>query len=332
MSVLTFLRTTVAVFFLTLAISFPLTADGFILDVSVWAGISFGQAEEKVWFNPEKEELLSLLTWPMLPVWRYGFELESRGPLGLFVNGSVSATVPGLAGTSTNEDWTNRPSSTERTHFSSHECFIETGFDADIRAGWQFNFKNLFGPGRSLSLIPSLGLWYGYWKWSAYNGSGKYSWGDMEFLGLVGSYSQETVGPLLSMEARATVHPRVELRLSYALSSALSAHAQDNHLLAAKRIDFHDVFANQWFHRPTLSASWWVNTRTALFLEGEWLYIAGAPGNTYTIYVPNPPILGPAVNNASMTFSQGNIRLGVRISTRERTPHMIQLPGGVSSF
>ncbi len=328
----TSVRKIAAPLFLALVLCIPLAAEGFTLDISVWGGISFGQAEEKVWFNAEKEELLSLLTWPMLPVWRYGFELESRGPKGLFINGSVSAAVPAPSGTSTNEDWVDRPASAERTHFSSHEAHLETGFDAEIRAGWLFFFEDLFGPERSLSFIPSLGLRYGYWKWSAYNGSGDYPWGDEEFLGLVTSYSQETLVPLLSLEGRAAVHPRLELRLSYALSPIVSARAQDNHLLASKRVDYHDHFENQWFHRPTLSAAWLINAKTALFLEGEWLYIGGEPGDTYTIYVPASPVVGPAINGASMTFSQGSIRLGVRVSTSESTIKAIELPGGVVSF
>lgn len=328
----TSVRKIVAPLFLALVLCIPLAAEGFNLDISVWGGRSFGQAEEKVWFDAEKEDLYSLLTWPMLPVWRYGIGIESRGPKGLFINGSVSAAVPAPSGTITNEDWRDPSDRTKRTDFSSHECHVETGFDAEIRAGWQFRFTDLLGPERTVSLIPSVGLRYSYWKWSAYNGYIEYDWGQYELLGLVTSYSQETLAPLLSVEGRAALHPRLELRLSYALSPLVSVRAQDNHLLPSKRIDFHDHIENQWLHRPALSAAWLINANTALFLEGEWLYIGGKPGDTYSINVPASPVFGPVIDGAGMTFSQGSVRLGLRLNTRESTIKAIELPGGVVSF
>jgi outer membrane protease len=162
-------------------IALPFGKLPYALGLSTSFGMFYGQAEEIVYHDVDKDEYLSQLLWDMKPLFYYGAGI-SYAPLkplekaALFAEISLKSAIPADTGIMEDRDWMAPDHG--YSHFSTHTNFTGGGIFADFGLGLSFPLwkKILLKTGLWLSVI--------YISWESRDGYLQHANGDKTY----GSY------------------------------------------------------------------------------------------------------------------------------------------------
>ena len=136
--------------------------------ISVGFRLNMGEHREEVF---AKKRLLSVLYWPVLPAIAFNFGIDFYAPYFHFLS-EVNAGFPAIAGDMRDEDYTDERQQ-KITLFSKHTAHLKEDFS--IRSSIGIPIK-CFSPAIeekkqfSLTLEPSIGVYFSHIKWHAREG------------------------------------------------------------------------------------------------------------------------------------------------------------------
>jgi Outer membrane protease len=256
----------------------------FSLSTATDASLFYGGARELVYSSGV---LLSEIDWPVEPAVAFGQRLRIASDVGLELELSLAAALPGQVGQVGDSDYLNGDGTT-KTHYSQHDAYLERAVLSDFSLG----LRKELAP--RLELRPFVLLSFMDLSWTARNGYLQYpsetaapysAWSaDRAKTYMYGTglgYTLDLVAPALGLELGYRFAPALTLRASFAASPFASASDTDCHYL--RGLVFYDSVAGAWFYKPELSASFAPNARTRLELELAYLRFAGEKGGATSI-------------------------------------------------
>jgi len=260
-------------------------------------GLVSGRAEELVYPDNTKAELLSLLSWDMKPVFYYGF-LMDYSPVrpmerwGFFSGLSMKFGIPGPSGRMEDRDWMSKEN-TELTNFSSHDNITKEIFLLDFSTGLSFPFLKVLFVKTFVNISYMKFRFYGengYMIYARKLEDGKYAPIDDApiedtFSGTVISYSQEwfyaAPGVSLGYGYKEIFSAEISFMITpLVLCADLDEHKEtDDH--KGRNIQFRDNMMGGIMLEPGFRCSAAINRWMNISLDISWRYISGTRGPSY---------------------------------------------------
>jgi outer membrane protease len=165
------------------ALALPFGKLPYTLASSVSFGIFYGQGEEIVYHDIDKDTYWSQLLWDIKPLWYYGYALSYglEDPLekaALFAELLLRSGIPADTGVMEDRDW-NAPDH-GYSQFSTHTNLTQGAILADIGLGLTFPIRK--------RVLLKTGLWFSWMRFSWDARDGYYQHAEGDRLGSYGSF------------------------------------------------------------------------------------------------------------------------------------------------
>lgn len=286
--------------------------------ISTSAGPTIGVAREFVYIE---DEILSELEWPMYPVWSVDVASSLKWKVGLEISAAVSIGIPGAAGTFKDSDFNLQPEDSVKTHYSQHDGYLEHSLAASCATSWKFKTRHI-------DITPSIGFKYLKYKWTAQDGYTQYGEGDdpwskdepkEKIYGTSIAYQQEYIMPTLGISVAFPFLDRFSAQIGVMGSPYVSCVGTDNHFL--RDTTFTDIMTGGYLIEPSFLITWRQKTNFSLFLGGNWLYIAGLRGNSYSRTSSSSQYSKDSESSGGgggASFNAFQMRLGIEMSVQSQ--------------
>jgi plasminogen activator len=213
-------------------------ASGLDFDFIIDGGIQTGTTQELVY---EGGKLISRLNWNdgIVPVSGIAGKM---GMYGVFIKMGMKFAIPVKSGTMEDYDFLIS-NSTEPSHYSQHDAYLDKGFSFCVEGGCEFRFLNW-------TVTPALGFQYRNRKWTAADGYLQYPLTGLwtgnetktEVNGPVISYEQAVWFPFGALEIGyiyAGRHGKYRYAIGLSLCPYTWAETNDTHFL--RSMQFYDT-------------------------------------------------------------------------------------------
>jgi outer membrane protease len=316
-------RVTLVISLLSAASLFPVFAD-VTFTTSTGTGVMYGLATEIVYgaYNGQTYTL-SLLDWPVQPLFYVKEFLAMSTTAGFAASLEVRLGVPARTGSGSDSDWLNYGTNGDpsRTNYYQFDCYDERAIQLDAQAGWDIPVAAW------VTLEPFIAFGFADYKWSARDGFLQYppNWfvvppGPGPFgsyppastdprqpvSGTLIIYEQTYFIPAVGLSARFRIGEHLSCAVSFAFSPLVFCNDLDNHVLSTPGNDFCDSMLGGVLLEPKISVSWQMVRSARLSLDVSYRHIAGLIGTTTQVatgvgYTPGF-VVGTYPGGAGATF------------------------------
>jgi len=218
-----------------------------VFSFSAGLRLNVGEHREEVFV---KKRLLSVLYWPLLPTASFNIDLDFYAPYFHFAN-EADIGFPSFAGNMKDEDYTDEKQQ-RITLFSQHITDIKNYFSIRSSIGVPIQcLSSLTKKEFSLTLEPSIGVYFSYIKWHAGKGYLQYkeklgkpdsgddasgeshfwkpSWPKIAYNGEGITYIKKTIFPFLQFDVKLHFQKKWILLFGVMFSPLLFAYSKDIH-------------------------------------------------------------------------------------------------------
>jgi outer membrane protease len=267
--------------------SFPYT-----FSVGASTGFLYGEGEEIVYKSEDNDAYLSHLLWDLKPLFYYGSSLlfAQRDPwegFGFFSELLLKFGLPRKTGGMEDRDWLSETTS-DLTHFSSHDNYTDGAFILDFSAGLSFPLN--IGP----LLKIFTGLSFMNFKWTARDGYYQYAkssagtyevWDESiekkPVYGPAITYCQEWLIFIMGSSLYIPFFTYFSLGFSFQLGAVIFCNAQDDHLEAGNKKQYNDYVFRGVMIEPRGELVFSPHSRVSLSLYCGYRRIKGGRGESY---------------------------------------------------
>jgi outer membrane protease len=264
------------------ALDFSIARTPYRISLAATAGALMGQAEEIVYNDADREDMMSQLLWDLKPMLYAGSALSfSRsdplsGP-GVTADLSVKFGLPLQSGTMEDRDWLKTSDPDVLTNFSTHDAFLEGGaLLFDFAGGVSIPVKS------TVAIKALFAVSYMYFSWAGKDGYGEYlehDWKREPMNGTVITYKQAWLIVSPGIGLFWPLGRALNLDFRFFISPLIYAGAEDNHIVGRSR-RFNDYMRGGLFLEPSLDLAFSPNRFFSLVVHGSWRHIAGTRGDT----------------------------------------------------
>jgi len=300
------------------------------------AGLLQGEARELVYQDNIK---LSELFWPMNTLKTVGLENRIVWADKLGIDFSISTAFPGVSGTMIDKDFLYAKDRSAMTNYSEHTAYLEQMLDFSAGISWHFSLPLVIpGAEKNTGLTPRLGYRYMTMSWNGSRGFGQYANHGIEnadhlyetcdpwsadiakvpYTGTVITYRQEYVIPTAGLTMSLPFGKSFEIKVGADLSPYVWCNDIDIHMARTPPKEFHDILAGGYCIEPNAYVRWDATNHFAIFMNGNWTYIDGLRGETYSKSISADLFTkNNKANGGGAALSTWSIKLGVELTTAQ---------------